>query len=181
MIRGERVMLRALEMNDVELLHTWMNDPEVIRWLGQRLPISLHETRRWVEETKEPIKEFRIGIAAQEGQLIGWADIARVDPLIDNATLTIAIGDKRCWGRGHGTDAILTLCAYGFGQLNLYRIGLFVFEAHAAAVHLYEKCGFRHEGRMLKSSYRHGQRQNLLIMGILRDEFRAKWPERWPQ
>jgi RimJ/RimL family protein N-acetyltransferase len=179
MIRGEKTILRSLESTDVELLHGWMNDPEVTRWLGRRLPMSLSEVRQWVEEPVDRSRDFRLGITDLEGKLVGWCDLSRWDSLQDNAALTIAIGDKSCWGGGYGTDATLTLCGYGFAQLNLHRIGLFVFAPHAAAIHIYEKCGFRHEGRMIESGFRHGARHDLLMMGLLREEFKAKWPERW--
>lgn len=179
MILGEKTILRALESADTDLLHLWMNDPEVTRWLGRRLPMNLGEVRQWVEEPVERSRDLRLGITDLAGKLIGWCDLSRWDPLQDSAVLTIAIGDKACWGGGYGTDATLTLCGYGFAQLNLHRIGLFVFANHAPAVHVYEKIGFRHEGRMVESGFRHGSRQDLLVMGLLREEFRAKWPERW--
>lgn len=179
MIRGEKIGLRALESADSELLHGWFNDQEVVRWLGRRLPMSLPEVRQWVEEPVERGRDLRLGLTNETDQLIGWCDLNRWDTLQDNAVLTLAIGDKACWGGGYGTDATLTLCGYGFAQLNLHRIGLFVFANHAPAVHLYEKCGFRHEGRMIESSFRHGTRQDLLIMGLLREEYQAQWPRRW--
>ena len=179
MIRGERVVLRALEPDDGPLLHRWMNDSQVVHWLGRRLPISLPEVRDWAEEQVDKVRELRLGITNADGKLIGWCDLARWDPLQDGAFLTLAIGDSDFWGGGYGTDATLTLCGYGFAELNLHRITLYVFADHAPAIRLYEKCGFVHEGRMRQSSFRHGARQDLLVMGMLREEFKQKWPRRW--
>jgi RimJ/RimL family protein N-acetyltransferase len=33
------------------------------------------------------------------------------------------IGDKTCWDRGYGTDAILTLLRFAFDEMNLHRAG----------------------------------------------------------
>ncbi|MHB8995435.1 MAG: GNAT family N-acetyltransferase [Armatimonadota bacterium] len=179
MIHGDKIILRALETDDAPLLHRWKNDQQVVHWLGQRLPVTLAETRAWVEEQVDKIRELRLGIADTDNKLIGWCDLARWDPLQDSAFLTVAIGQRDCWGGGYGTDATLTLCAYGFAELNLHRITLYVFADHAPAIHTYEKCGFVHEGRLRQSSFRHGKRQDLLVMGLLREEFKQKWPVRW--
>lgn len=178
MIHGEKVILRALESADLEAVHRWANDADVTRWLGRRLPISLAEQQTWLE-SKSDARELRLAIDTQDGQFIGWCDLTRWQASEDSAVLTLCIGDKTRWGGGYGTDATLTLCAYGFAELNLHRIGLFVFAEHAPAIHIYEKCGFAPEGRLRQNSYRHGARQDLLIMGLLRDEFKQKWPERW--
>ena len=94
--------------------------------------------------------------------------------------LGIVIGEKDCWGKGYGTDAMLTLCGFGFTQMNLHRIGLRVFPENQRAVTCYEKCGFEHEGRLREAIFKHGEYRDMLLMSILADEFRDKWPERWP-
>jgi len=77
MIRGEKVVLRALEADDLERLHRWMNDPEVIYWLGRRTPISLTEERRWLESERNPLKDLQLGIETLEGQFIGSCSLGR--------------------------------------------------------------------------------------------------------
>ena len=51
---------------------------------------------------------------------------------------------------------------------------------NAAAVRCYEKAGFQHEGRLRQHRYVHGRLCDLVVMGLLREESRAKFPERWP-
>lgn len=179
MIRGEKVLLRALESTDAERLHAWLNDSEVTHWLGRRLPTSLSEVQTWADERPEITRALRLGITDLEGALVGWCDLARGDPIQDNAMLTVCIGDRAAWGQGMGTDATLTLCGYGFAELNFNRITLYVFAAHTPAVHVYEKCGFVHEGCLREGGYRHGARQDLLVMGLLREDFKRQWPDRW--
>ncbi|MCE5241231.1 GNAT family N-acetyltransferase [bacterium] len=181
MVAGERITLRPLEQTDLETLWRWINDAEVVHTLGGRFPRSLLEEQRWLERERDNTKELQFGIQIAEGQLIGSCGLHRIDPVSHNASLGIMIGEKEYWGQGYGTDAMLTLCAFGFGQMNLHRIGLHVFAFNPRGIACYEKVGFVHEGRLREAYYKHGAYQDLLEMGLLRDEFRVKWPERWPQ
>ncbi|MBU0610221.1 MAG: GNAT family N-acetyltransferase [Armatimonadetes bacterium] len=180
MIRGEKVVLRALEQTDLETLHRWMNDAEVVHFLGRRFPISALEEQRWLEREHDPTKELVLGIAVPEGRLIGSCGLHQINPCNHNAHVGIMIGEKEYWGQGYGTDALVTLCAFGFAEMNLHRVCLHVFDFNPRGIRCYEKVGFVQEGRMREAIYKHGAYQDILEMGLLREEFRAKWPQRWP-
>jgi RimJ/RimL family protein N-acetyltransferase len=88
--------------------------------------------------------------------------------------VAIALGERKFWGNGFGTDAMRVMLRYAFNELNLRRVGLIVFEYNPRAIRSYEKAGFVHEGRARGFLYREGQRWDLLFMGILREEWLAK-------
>ncbi len=180
MVRGERVVLRALEQTDLEVLHRWINDAEVIHALAMAFPKSLLDEQRWLEREQDPKRDLVLGIQTIEGELIGTCGLHRIDPINHNAALGIMIGDKARWSQGYGTDAMVTLCLFGFSEMNLHRLCLHVYDFNPRAVACYEKVGFVHEGRYREAAYKHGAYHDILEMGLLRDEFRAKWPQRWP-
>jgi RimJ/RimL family protein N-acetyltransferase len=66
---------------------------------------------------------------------------------------------------------------YAFDELNLYRVGLDVIESNRRAIRAYEKVGFQREGAVRGAVLREGQRTNLVLMGILRDEWQARTSE----
>jgi RimJ/RimL family protein N-acetyltransferase len=179
MIRGEKVILRALETTDAEQLQAWVNDQEVTYWLGRHTPISLSEEQRWLETERDSAKELQLAISTLNGQLIGSCDLRGLDSPDRGGTIGLWIGDKQFWDGGYGTDTVLTLCGYGFTQTNLHRIQLAVFAGNARAVRCYEKCGFEHEGCRREAIYKHGRYHDLLGMSILAAEYQEKWPERW--
>ena len=88
-----------------------------------------------------------------------------------SAFLGIVIAEKEYWGRGYGSDAIVTLLRFAFGEMNLHRIYLSVFDTNPRAIRCYEKCGFRHEGRAREALFRDGRYHDALQMAILRQEF----------
>ncbi|MCE5216235.1 GNAT family N-acetyltransferase [bacterium] len=181
MLKGDKVILRAIERQDAERLHKWMNDPEVIRFMGMRFPISLLAEENWVAQEHDPKKELRLAIDTLEGRHIGSCGLGHIDPYTHSAELGVCIGDKEYWSQGYGTDALVTLCAFGFTQMNLHRISLRVFAENTRGIRCYEKVGFQHEGTLREDVYKNGRYHNLLVMGILVHEFAELWPQRWPE
>jgi len=51
-------------------------------------------------------------------------------------------------GQGLGAEALRVVLAHAFGPLGLHRVSLEVYDFNERAIHVYEKVGFRHEGRM---------------------------------
>jgi len=83
------------------------------------------------------------------------------------------IGEKDCWGRGYGTDAIRALLRFAFREMNLNRVWLTTGENNPRALACYRKCGFREEGHLRQDRYLEGRYWDTILMGILREEFEA--------
>ena len=90
--------------------------------------------------------------------------------------LGIFIGNKDYWGHGYGSDAVRLMLEYGFGQLNLHRVYLYVFAYNKRAIRAYEKCGLKHEGALREAGYKNGRYFDILVMGILENEWREGHP-----
>lgn len=86
--------------------------------------------------------------------------------------IDIFIAEKQYWNQGYGSEAVRMLLKHGFDTLNLNRIFLRVFEDNPRAIRAYEKVGFVHEGRLRKAKYRDGQYLDILLMSVLREEWK---------
>jgi RimJ/RimL family protein N-acetyltransferase len=175
MLHGRLVNLRALESTDPERAYAWMNDVEVIRYVSARYPVSRADERRWLEqgEANGFAGGVRFAIDTTEGVHIGTVDLHGVSGENRGAGLGIMIGEKAYWSNGYGTDAIVTLLRFAFDEMNLNRVWLHVFEFNERAVACYRKCGFQEEARLREHYYGEGRYWDVLVMGILRDEFEA--------
>ncbi len=173
MIYGRLVRLRALARADLPQLVEWRNDPDIKALLGGwSFPISLEGEQEWFETARQDKSTQRLAIEVlSDGRYIGNIGLYDIDWKDRKAEYGILIGDKEAWGRGFGLDASKALLAYAFGELNLHRIFLRVLAQHVRAVRLYEKLGFRTEGRLRCDSFRGGAYHDTLIMGILASEF----------
>lgn len=175
MISGQKVTLRAVEPNDIPLLWEWTQDEELMRLRDYPMPPkSLDQARREAEEqSDECLRHLHLAIITLDGELIGETSLREIDQRNRSAVFTIAIGKKDYWGHGYGSDATRILMKYAFEQLNLHRVDLFVHAWNERAIKAYEKCGFQHDGRLREAHFMDGKYSDVLLMGLLYEDFRA--------
>jgi RimJ/RimL family protein N-acetyltransferase len=175
MLEGRLVRLRALDMADLERDYTWVNDQEVTQYLALRYPISRVGEERWLREApaNSVAEGVRLAIETKEGRHIGNIDLHRASAEHRKVSLGVMIGEKDCWSNGYGSDAIVTLLRFAFGEMNMNRVFLHVFEFNERARACYRKCGLREEARLRDHYYGRGRYWDVLVMGVLRDEFEA--------
>lgn len=173
---GPRVALRALTMADLPRMRTFVNDPEVMRASSVYTPVSDLQQEAWLRSTLQGhANAYWFGISDLRGAepaLIGTCCLVDVDWVARVAELRIRIGDRGCWGLGLGREACAILLDFAFLDLNLQRIGLRVWGANARARRLYAELGFIEEGRLRRAGYVHGVVEDLIWMGLLREEYR---------
>ncbi|HWZ85907.1 MAG TPA: GNAT family protein, partial [Thermoanaerobaculia bacterium] len=172
-IRGERLYLRAIERDDLERCHDWMNDEDLTATLAQRYPISLAREADWVERSTRGQDPSELNFAiclAQGDRHIGNCGLVGIDRDNRTATLGIFIGEKDCRGRGLGEEAVRALCRFAFDEMDLRKIRLDVHAGNTDAVATYERVGFRREGVLREEQFRKGGPVDVIRMGLLRPE-----------
>jgi diamine N-acetyltransferase len=180
MIYGDRIRLRAVEREDLPYFVTWINDPEVNRFLGlyQYMPMSLVSEERWFESmiSRPPVEQV-MSIEIQDGEswkLIGNTCFFNVEWVNRSAEVGICIGDKSCWNHGYGRETMCLMLKQGFEMLNFHRIFLRVFEHNVRGIKAYEHAGFQHEGRMRQAIFQDGRYYDMLLMAVLSEEYFGK-------
>lgn len=172
MLVGEKVVLRAPEMEDADTLVRWINDPELARYRMPHFPYSRAHEREWLERISRSETDRVLMIQRLDGRPIGMMGLHRIDQVHRQAELGIFIGEKDCWGQGYGTDAIRTLLRFAFDQMNFHRIYLRVDVDNVRAQRCYEKCGFVREGTLRQCVFRDGGWRAQHLMAVLAEEFR---------
>jgi RimJ/RimL family protein N-acetyltransferase len=174
-IRGERVFLRPVEPEDVELIHRWHQDIALRRLNGDP-PRSLVALRRRFEEARpdegKDVFKFMICLL-QDGRPIGRVDLFEIDRINGSAALGIEIGEREMWGKGCGTDAVNAVLDFGFGEQRLERIWLATADNNVRAQRSYAKSGFVEEARLRNAYVERGGMIDEIRMSILRDEWLA--------
>lgn len=169
-LEGDLVRLRAKEPEDEPLFHQWVNDPEVTRHLVVRYPMS-HAQERDYTATPVTYQNATFAVVRRhDDTLIGNVTLRRTSPENRSAELGLMIGAKECWGQGYGTDAVRTVCRFGFGMMNLHRIELEVFAGNDRARRIYDRLGFREEAVRREAHFAFGRYTDAVIMGLLEGE-----------
>ncbi len=182
-LRAERVYLRPAEREDLPAFVRWFADAETTRYLSMRAPFSLAMEEQWftamLERQGKEAYHFVICLVA-DGRPIGTSGFHHLDLENGNASWGISIGEKGEWNRGYGTEALQTMCDFGFGQLRLERIELDVFVPNRRAQRSYEKAGFTAEGVLRRAHFADGQFHDVVRMALLREEWEAlARPKTW--
>ena len=177
MLKGKLVELRPVQRADITYFLQWFNDPEITQYLLMYLPMTEMGEQKFIEDlgTQQAGTQAFFVIEAIEGdkrQPIGSLNLHNISPKDHNATFGIAIGDKKYWSKGYGTEAASLLIRYGFEQMNLHRISSAAFSFNERSIKMHLKLGFKEEGRQREVVFKNGAYFDEVMFGLLRDEWK---------
>jgi len=173
MLCGKRVLLRAIEKEDIKRLHELYANVDLVLlghgvWRPEPLAAWEKEFDKHVEERDKA--EFVIEV---DGVVIGEIDLQshHMNRRAGVAHMGIGIYDPENVGKGYGRDAIMTLLDWSFRILNLRRVALETLASNERAIRAYRACGFIEEGRLREHEYVDGHYVDIVAMGVLRSEW----------
>jgi RimJ/RimL family protein N-acetyltransferase len=176
MIYSTRLRLRAAEKSDIPRFVSWLNDPEVRQFLLMAYPLSQAFEEKWFEAMVARGMEEQVLVierkTADGYEPIGNTSFMQIDWVSRNAEIGIFLGEKSIWNQGYGREAMRLMLRHGFNTMNLHRIYLRVYEHNLRGIKAYEHAGFVHEGRLRQDVFRDGAYRDVLIMSVLRPEWR---------
>ncbi|KAG1776202.1 acyl-CoA N-acyltransferase [Suillus placidus] len=171
MLTTERLILRSYVENDLDDILCLWNDP-----LVQPLVTSDNVTLlgpKFKETLRAQMEQATFGaiIALKEtGEFMGQGLVTVLEPKNRDGTFGICLHPK-FWSNGYGTEATKFMIDYSFKWFGLNRLSLGVFANNARAIAVYEKLGFVMEGRKRQAVWMDDRWEDVLTMGILRDEW----------
>jgi RimJ/RimL family protein N-acetyltransferase len=166
------VKLTPFGEDDAAQLFQWQNDPD-IRDLtkGFRFPVQMDNVKEWLKSIRDQNSKSRTIFAIRvANKFAGTVQLNSIDPYQRKAMFGIMIGDPEQRGKGVGYMATSLMLDYAFNGLDFRRVGLEVIEPNPAK-HLYERLGFKIEGKIREDYYSDGKSIDTLLYGILRSEF----------
>ncbi|MDR1004936.1 MAG: GNAT family N-acetyltransferase [Prevotellaceae bacterium] len=144
-LSSNRIRLRAMEPEDLELILHLENDPDQWDICNFTVPYSRYAVKRYLEETKNDLfadQELRLVIVRRaDGAAIGTIDVVDFSPLHKRGEVGIVIG-REFRGAGYAKEALLLLCDYAFDYLGLKQLAVHIPTDHAVSLHLFTACGF---------------------------------------
>lgn len=173
MYAGEKVRLREYRKEDVPKAQAYINDPEIKRLLGGApFPMTLWDEEKFIAQQSARNDTYSFAIETlEDNYYIGGCGINALDWKNRVAEIGIFIGDTDYQNRGFGTDAMKVLLRLVFHQLNMHKVSLRVLSFNKRAQKVYKRLGFIEEGRLRQERYVDGTYYDLILMGLLKEEF----------
>ncbi len=162
-LTGQKVVLREKRLSDAADDYAWRTDPELARFdAASPLKLSFKEFTLYYIEQLRSLKEDRrwFAVDSQGGKHIGNCMYYDVDKNRKQAKIGVIIGDREYWGKGYGTDVVMTLVAHIFEDMNLERVYLDTLDWNARAQRCFQKCGF------VVSGHTNDRGHNFVIMEL---------------
>jgi aminoglycoside 6'-N-acetyltransferase len=140
-LRGERIVLRPLRIDDAPRLAELAADPEVARWWP-----DLDEAELAEKAERKPNEGFFAVV--HDGEPIGLVQYhEELDPEYRHAGIDLFVGAPY-QNRGLGTDAVRTIARHLVHDRGHHRLTIDPVAHNTRAIRSYEKVGFRRVGIM---------------------------------
>jgi [ribosomal protein S5]-alanine N-acetyltransferase len=170
LLEGDRIYLRGVCLDDVnEVYCGWLNDPEVNKYLESRFyPQTLETLRDFVGSKLGDRENPFFAIILKEGDRhIGNIKLGPINNIHRFADIGIIIGEKDCWGKGYGLEAIRLIVKYAFDTLNLHKLTAGCYEPNAPSMKAFIKAGFTQEGVRKSHCYCDGKYVDDILLGLV--------------
>lgn len=175
-IKTERLVLRDFVSEDWRAVYSFQNDVrylEYYEWTHRTEPEVKAFVNRFIEQQRQqPRFKYQFAMTLKEsGKLIGDVGIRRANAEARVADLGYEL-DPRYWGNGYATEAARAMLEFGFEQLHLHRVWAQCVADNVSSAHILEKIGMRQEGRLRENEHFKRRWWDVLVYGILEDEWR---------
>ena len=146
-------------------------DKDVMLYTGSKGGATEEQIRTYVERIVKENSRYDFLIIDSKNQIIGESVLNEIDFDVKSASFRIALFKSEYFGKGIGSESIKMTLQFGFEKLSLHRVELEVFPFNKRAYTAYRNVGFVEEGRKREAEFINGQYCDVIIMGILHDEY----------
>lgn len=165
-------IIREAKPSDAAQIIAYMN--RLSEEPNSNIEISPGEFDRTVEEEAGFLAEFAASdhsiflVAEYEGNIVGLLNCKGSNRTAIRHAVTLGMSVDQDWrGQGIGNQLMVRAIEWAKSTGTVKRIELAAFARNTAAIHLYEKFGFVHEGRRRKAGFRDGEYHDGVIMALL--------------
>lgn len=172
-LETSRLVLRHLLPSDAPDVFAVFSDPRVMRyWDALPMP-AVEDAVRYIEEIDDHLRHrtlFQWGAEERAtGRVIGTCTLLHVSMPHQRAEIGFALGSAH-WGKGLAYEMVTAFLAFAFDDLRLHRLEADVDPRNERSLRLLERLGFRREGFLRERYHTGGERQDTVMLGLLRHE-----------
>ncbi len=177
MLQGKKIVLKILEKRHLRQLRFLRNQPQTNYYLTSIVPISEAKQQVWFKKISLDETKMYFAIEDYHKKFLG---IVRCDEW-DKINRSIRVGIDivpELRRQGIATEAYELLFKYLFRDLGIHRVWLLVADFNQPAYALYQKLGFKLEGKQREALYRDNKFHHYLMMSLLKSEYEKRYCSR---
>jgi len=175
-IKGYLVRLRPIQEEDLPLVLQWRNSAEVRKYLLNDEPIPPEAHQQWFESLEKDNRKRVFLIVSREERPLGLVQLFAIDRENGHAEWGFYVADPELRRAGFGAEAEYLILCCAFDELGLQRVYCCTLASNQPVLALHERFGFRREGVLRRHICRGNRYEDLVMMGILREEFEEVRP-----
>ena len=170
MLKGNKILLRAMEPTDVDTLYKWENDPEMWNVTGTFAPVSRFALEQYVLATEKDFfsnRQLRLMIVENKRQtIIGSIDLFNYNPMYFRAEIGILI-IQEFQRRGMGKESLKLFIDYAHRTLGLHQVYCNIQSDNKTSIALFKNLGFQFVGRKKDWVKEDGVWKDILLYQLL--------------
>ena len=172
---GDKVRLRAVRQDDWPYYVEFDEDSLGARNVSFINPPKSREThKKETEELSTRTSEcacFALAIENLDGgEMVGGISTSQCDARAGSFKYGLAVR-SRSRRRGYGGDAARIILGYMFRERRFHKCTVEIYDFNSASIEFHEGLGFSHEGRLREQTFAHGRYCDVVVMGLIADEF----------
>lgn len=169
-----RLLLRALEMDQAEVLFGLVNEPAIAdNTANIPSPYTLEIAQSFIAGAAEKYRTgelLNLGMHVREtGELIGMISL-RVSARHHAGHLGYWVG-AHARNQGYAAEAASAVMDFGFTELGLQRVGSQCFGRNKESARVMQKIGLRYEGCLRQAFLKNGVYEDLLGFATVREDW----------
>jgi len=149
-LENTTISLRAPELEDLDLLYIWENEPSIWQVSGSLIPFSRYILKQYLEHAGKDIyevKQLRLMIQLKSNHRpVGAVDLFDFDPHHHRAGIGILIAESSDRRQGYAREALETMIAYCFDVLHLHQVYCNIAAGNSASIKLFKEAEFVESG-----------------------------------
>jgi RimJ/RimL family protein N-acetyltransferase len=153
----DRLLLREMEIADLDPVATMLGDPEVMRHWPR--PYTRAEAREWILKQRERYardgRGYWLAIERRTGDIVGQAGILSMEV---NRRPEVALGyilGRDYWGLGYATEAAAVARDHAFATTGHDRVVALIRPVNLLSLAVARRLGMRPVGRTMHSNLDH--------------------------
>lgn len=175
-LRMNNIYLRPISLDDTDYIIGWRNSPNIIQRLfnQEKLTKAMHlkfykeniETGKYMQFMVERIDESNVC-----SYPIGTAFFKNIDLWNQKCEYGIFTKDMNLWKEEFGYLPTLLMLKKAFEEMNMNKVYLYVYSTSEEEISVFQKCGFKIEGKLSQEIKSHNKYRDVYYMAILKEAF----------